>query len=295
MAVGPRRARRLPRVQGRWQPRGTASRRLSTARIIVPTQPSCIDVFTLVESLTARGHRAGHLHARLRRRRREPLQDVPWATSLASSFADDVRCRRASSTPTYGSFYRVSCRGRRAWRCRRGRCCGAAWHHRSGLRTRDRRRTVDLAQLQEAWEGGIESVFLAIATPQPTLRPSRSKRSTSPPRTSTCSAAPRSPVRVLSSPCSPATTASTTPPAPSRSAGAEADTFVVQQPLARGCCREHRRAGEVASASSQIVMIPGGFSGGDEPDGSAQVHHRVLPRSRGHRSRSRPAAELAMA
>ena len=27
-------------------------------------------------------------------------------------------------------------------------------------------------------------------------------------------------------------------------------------------------------------MIPGGFSGGDEPDGSAQVHHRVLPRAR---------------
>ena len=38
-----------------------------------------------------------------------------------------------------------------------------------------------------------------------------------------------------------------------------------------------------AISESQIVMLPGGFSGGDEPDGSGEVHHGLLPRSRGHR------------
>ena len=42
-----------------------------------------------------------------------------------------------------------------------------------------------------------------------------------------------------------------------------------------------RRAGLPGAArSSQIIFVPGGFSGGDEPDGSGQVHHRLLPQRR---------------
>ena len=48
-------------------------------------------------------------------------------------------------------------------------------------------------------------------------------------------------------------------------------------------------------ARARSSCIPGGFSGGDEPDGSAQVHHRVLPRARGHRGRARAAADSATA
>ena len=32
-------------------------------------------------------------------------------------------------------------------------------------------------------------------------------------------------------------------------------------------------------ARSQMIVLPGGFSGGDEPDGSGEIHHGVLPQS----------------
>ena len=36
-----------------------------------------------------------------------------------------------------------------------------------------------------------------------------------------------------------------------------------------------------ALGESQAIFIPGGFSGGDEPDGSRQVHNRILPQRGG--------------
>ena len=58
--------------------------------------------------------------------------------------------------------------------------------------------------------------------------------------------------------------------APSSAAGAVPDSVRGEQPDARCRGRVHRRAWRGSSATSQIVMIPGGFSGGDEPDGSAK-------------------------
>ena len=54
-----------------------------------------------------------------------------------------------------------------------------------------------------------------------------------------------------------------------RAAGAEADTFVINN-LTPEAVAESTHDSPAAFAQSQIVMIPGGFSGGDEPDGSAK-------------------------
>ncbi len=92
------------------------------------------------------------------------------------------------------------------------------------------------------------------------------------PTTARAAGAPRA--RAWSSRCSPATTASTTRPRAFERAGAVPDARG-EQSDARPGGRVHRRRWRRPSATVQIVMIPGGFSGGDEPDGSGEVHHRV--------------------
>ena len=52
-------------------------------------------------------------------------------------------------------------------------------------------------------------------------------------------------------------------------AGAEADIFVINNLTASGVSRSVEKFAEKIS-QSQIIFIPGGFSGGDEPDGSGK-------------------------
>ena len=76
-----------------------------------------------------------------------------------------------------------------------------------------------------------------------------------------------------------------------RAAGAEADTFVINNLTPEAVAESTRELARRIRAS-QIVMIPGGFSGGDEPDGSAKFITRssALPRSpRQSATCSRPA------
>ena len=68
--------------------------------------------------------------------------------------------------------------------------------------------------------------------------------------------------------------------APSSVPAPMSTTLIVNNLTPAGRRRDPRRRWSSEINKSQIVMIPGGFSGGDEPDGSAQVHHRVLPRPR---------------
>ena len=63
-----------------------------------------------------------------------------------------------------------------------------------------------------------------------------------------------------------------------RRAGAVAETLIVNNLSPQAVAESVKRLA-AAIDESQIVMIPGGFSGGDEPDGLCQVHHRVLPRT----------------
>ena len=68
-----------------------------------------------------------------------------------------------------------------------------------------------------------------------------------------------------------------------RNAGAEPEILVIKQPDRH----RHRRVAWTqfakALGQAQIVFLPGGFSGGDEPDGSAKLitsFFRSAPRSR---------------
>lgn len=112
-------------------------------------------------------------------------------------------------------------------------------------------------------------------------RPPRSRPSTSVPRISTCTAAQDRRPRVVI-PVFPGNNCEYDSARAFRAAGAEADTFVINNLTPEAVAEStHELARRIRA--SQIVMIPGGFSGGDEPD-APPSSSRVLPRSRGHRA-----------
>ena len=131
---------------------------------------------------------------------------------------------------------------------------------------------VDLAALQEAWEHGIEGVFPYRSASSGTELPAV------PAETWLASAHGHAPAvfsgakiarpRVVI-PVFPGNNCEYDSARAFRAAGAEADVFVVNnltpEAVAESTSELARRIRE-----SQIVMIPGGFSGGDEPDGSAK-------------------------
>ena len=73
-------------------------------------------------------------------------------------------------------------------------------------------------------------------------------------------------------------------------AGAEAHVLVVNN-LTPQAVTESAEALVDAIRDSQIVMLPGGFSGGDEPDGSAKFITAFFRDPGSHRGRARPAAD----
>ena len=130
---------------------------------------------------------------------------------------------------------------------------------------------VDLASLQEAWEHSIEGVF-------PYRTAADAKLSEVPTETWLAEAHGKAPAvfsgakiarpRVII-PVFPGNNCEYDSARAFEAAGAEADTFVINnltpEAVAESTAELARRIRE-----SQIVMIPGGFSGGDEPDGSAK-------------------------
>ena len=122
--------------------------------------------------------------------------------------------------------------------------------------------TISLAQLQEAWEAKMEPVF-----------PYRGKgeeveaitdESHVPLTFSTTLAKPRVIIPVF-----PGNNCEFDSARAFRRAGAQAETLVINN-LTPNAVAESVEALVKAINNSQIVMIPGGFSGGDEPDGSAK-------------------------
>ncbi len=125
---------------------------------------------------------------------------------------------------------------------------------------------IDLSELQEAWEGAIESVFpyrsegetvdaisfdsaqAAAARPHPAVHVAR----------------PRVIIPVF-----PGTNCEYDTAHAFERAGAVADVFVINN-LTPEAVAESSRELARRIRESQIVMIPGGFSGGDEPEGSAK-------------------------
>ncbi|MCH9276354.1 phosphoribosylformylglycinamidine synthase [Bifidobacterium amazonense] len=127
--------------------------------------------------------------------------------------------------------------------------------------------TLDLDAIQEAWESGIESVF-----------PYRSKGADkgatvetvtfeTPKKTVYVGAPVAKPHVVI--PVFPGNNCEYDSAAAFERAGADVSTLIVNN-LTPAAVAESTQALVEEINKSQIVMIPGGFSGGDEPDGSAK-------------------------
>ena len=124
---------------------------------------------------------------------------------------------------------------------------------------------IELSELQEAWESGIEGVFTyrsAGETPEVETIDFRAKD------IHVYGGAKIARPRVII-PVFPGNNCEYDSARAFRAAGAEADTFVINNLTPEAVAESTRELARRIRAS-QIVMIPGGFSGGDEPDGSAK-------------------------
>ncbi len=127
--------------------------------------------------------------------------------------------------------------------------------------------TIDLAELQEAWESALEGVF-PYRTPAdadlPAVKPVTFACDAPHVYTGEKFARPRVIIPVF-----PGNNCEYDSARAFRTAGAAADTFVINNLTPEAVAEStHELARRIRE--SQIVMIPGGFSGGDEPDGSAK-------------------------
>ena len=126
--------------------------------------------------------------------------------------------------------------------------------------------TIDLAELQEAWEGAIESVFpyRAEGPKVQKLDYCIAEHEVSRPAPAIHVARPRVVIPVF-----PGTNCEYDTARAFRRAGADPSVLVINNLTPEAVAEStHELARRIRE--SQIVMIPGGFSGGDEPDGSAK-------------------------
>ena len=124
--------------------------------------------------------------------------------------------------------------------------------------------TVELADLDALYEGRLESVFPMQAgetAPAPDTVSAPGRKPAAP---AAACATPRVLIPVF-----PGTNCEYDSARAVRAAGAEADIFVVNNLTADGIARSVETFADKLK-QSQIVFIPGGFSGGDEPDGSGK-------------------------
>ncbi len=123
---------------------------------------------------------------------------------------------------------------------------------------------VTLAELQSLWEGRLETVFPCnIPTPaDPVTDFSFEAQSWPAPAVKTAK-----PVTLI--PAFPGTNCEYDSARAVRDAGGEARILVINNRTAEGIARSVETFAE-ALKSAQMIFIPGGFSGGDEPDGSAK-------------------------
>ena len=124
--------------------------------------------------------------------------------------------------------------------------------------------TVDLNKLQTLWENKLEPVF-----------PAKIKEPEYTPKTFSYTAENRIAPSIKAAkpkvliPVFPGTNCEYDTARVFEKAGAEADIFVIKN-LNAAMIEESVAAMEKKINESQIVMLPGGFSGGDEPDGSGK-------------------------
>lgn len=129
--------------------------------------------------------------------------------------------------------------------------------------------TLDLAEIQEAWESGIESVFPYRSKDAEAKTPVETVSFEAPSRVTYSGPALGAAKPRVVIPVFPGNNCEYDSAAAFERAGAEATTLIVNN-LTPAAVAESTHALAEAIRGSQIVMIPGGFSGGDEPDGSAK-------------------------
>jgi len=125
--------------------------------------------------------------------------------------------------------------------------------------------TIDLAGIQEAWESKLDSVF-PYRSKQAVDKPevfSYAVRERIAPKTSV--ARPKAFIPVF-----PGTNCEVDTLRALNRAGAEADVFVLNNLKPDNVAQSIREA-EKRIAACQMIVLPGGFSGGDEPDGSGKL------------------------
>ena len=127
--------------------------------------------------------------------------------------------------------------------------------------------TLDLANVQEAWESGIESVFPYRSKSDEAGKSVETITFDAPKKTVYTGAGVAKPHVVI--PVFPGNNCEYDSAAAFERAGADVTTLIVNN-LTPSAVAESTQALVDEINKSQIVMIPGGFSGGDEPDGSAK-------------------------
>lgn len=124
--------------------------------------------------------------------------------------------------------------------------------------------TVDLNKLQALWEGKLEPVY-PVHVNEPVEKPNKYTFKAEERKAPAIKVAKP---KVLI-PVFPGTNCEYDTARQFEKAGAEAEIFVVRN-LSEQAIKESVDAMEKKIKQSQIVMLPGGFSGGDEPDGSGK-------------------------
>ena len=127
--------------------------------------------------------------------------------------------------------------------------------------------TLDLAELQDAWEGGIESVFPYRSKGDEKGKTVETVSFNAPKKTVYTGAGVAKPHVII--PVFPGNNCEYDSAAAFERAGADVSTLIVNN-LTPAAVAESTAALAEEIKKSQIIMIPGGFSGGDEPDGSAK-------------------------
>ena len=128
--------------------------------------------------------------------------------------------------------------------------------------------TLDLAELQDAWEGALESVFPYRTTDDDAATNDEVEPIACDDKLLLVFGSTIAKPRVII-PVFPGTNCEYDTAHAFERAGAEATTLIVNN-LTPDAVAESVKNLAAAIRESQIVMIPGGFSGGDEPDGSAK-------------------------
>lgn len=123
---------------------------------------------------------------------------------------------------------------------------------------------IALCDLRKAWEGTLEPIFPSYTKNEPAIENVPLYKEKSGLAPAIRAAKPRVFIPVF-----PGTNCEVDTARAFEKAGAEPEIFIVRN-LTPAAIEESIDAMEKSIKNSQIVMIPGGFSGGDEPDGSGK-------------------------